>query len=279
MRGHFFYSQSTASVPSFLWSLHPSVASSFCSLLSAWNAFTQVLVPCHPACLTKDMPSVFSNSAFSCLASWASLCKPSAGCICLLLCLQVEHSSGFLPSPDFCYALLHLPFSIRYLTPYCHKLWGWHLTDLAFSLLLCPSCSVFWYTFTLSWQNSKITLFLCLLWCSEYFHTVLLNPAVLLHCSVLPWQGLHCSLLCSPAVSVHHCCLEHFQFQSGALQSLSAAFPGQEIPEAHCLVGLCACAGCRSRPAGLDTHWPLPACLAEWAWLPPAAPFLALLGL
>lgn len=96
--------------------------------------------------------------------------------------------------------------------------------------------------------------------CSEYFHTVLVNPAALLHCSVLPWQGLHCSLLCSPAVSVHHCCLEHFQFQSGALQSLSAAFPAQEIPEAHCLVGLCACAGCRSRPADLDTRW-TPPCL------------------
>lgn len=81
-----------------------------------------------------SLPSVCSNSAFSCLAFWASLCKPSTGCICPLLCLQVEHSCGFFSPPHFCYTLPHLSFSIRCPTPYCHKLWAGTLQPL-------PSCS------------------------------------------------------------------------------------------------------------------------------------------
>lgn len=110
-RGHFFYSQTTASAPSFLLSLHPSGTSSFCSLLSLWSAFTQVLVPCHSASLRTCHLFATILLLLSCL------CTPSTGCICLLLCLQVEHSCGFFSSPDFCCALPHLPFSIRYLTP------------------------------------------------------------------------------------------------------------------------------------------------------------------
>lgn len=69
-RGHFFYSQT---VPSFLLSLHSSEIACFCSLLSPWNAFSQVFVLCHPACLTEHVPYVCTQQIFFLCSCYFSL--------------------------------------------------------------------------------------------------------------------------------------------------------------------------------------------------------------
>lgn len=92
-RGHFFYSQPITSVPSFLLSLCSSGVACFCSLLSPWNAFSQIcpLPPGSPhggRAICRRTANPCHLSLFLPLQS--PFLKPVLiDCVFLLPCLQI----------------------------------------------------------------------------------------------------------------------------------------------------------------------------------------------
>lgn len=178
-RGHFSYSQTITSAPLFLVPVHSSKITCFCSLLSPWNAFSQVFVLCHPACLTWGHAICLHRA--NNLSLFLPLQFPFPKSVLTVSFLRCAcrfhaHMVSLLPFTVAIVYLIFSPlsFSARYVIPCCHK-----LRDLlgpkrlSFSLLVHSSCLVF----SFSWLSFLLFLFLSL---------ILVNIAILYFPSLQP---------------------------------------------------------------------------------------------